>query len=100
MLHRASLDQMINMDQPIHFELRREHLPFFTAKYVADLKVKVEAQGDDASGHMAPMGAMRSGRAFVGRTAAVHAVGDFGHSGIGPAEARAVDALSWRSRAT
>lgn len=41
-LHRASLDQLINMDQPIHFELRREHLPFFTAKYVADLKVKVE----------------------------------------------------------
>ena len=42
LLHRASLDQLINMDQPIHFELRREHLPFFTAKYVADLKVKVE----------------------------------------------------------
>ncbi|MEQ1753591.1 MAG: cytochrome P450 [Micropepsaceae bacterium] len=41
-LHRASLDQLINMDQPIHFELRREHLPFFTPKYVADLKVKVE----------------------------------------------------------
>ncbi|NOT39038.1 MAG: cytochrome P450 [Alphaproteobacteria bacterium] len=43
-LHRASLDQLINMDQPIHFELRREHLPFFTAKYVADLKLKVEAK--------------------------------------------------------
>lgn len=41
-LHRASLDQMINMDQPIHFELRREHMPFFTPKYVADLKEKVE----------------------------------------------------------
>lgn len=43
-LHRASLDQLINMDQPIHFELRREHLPFFTPKYVADLKVKVEGK--------------------------------------------------------
>ena len=43
-LHRASLDQLINMDQPIHFELRREHLPFFTARYVADLKLKVEAK--------------------------------------------------------
>jgi cytochrome P450 len=30
------------MDQPIHFALRREHLPFFTPKYVAELKRKVE----------------------------------------------------------
>lgn len=56
-LHRASLDQMINMDQPIHFELRREHLPFFTAKYVADLKVKVEAKVTALLDAIAPMGA-------------------------------------------
>ena len=43
-LHRASLDQLINMDQPIHFELRREHLPFFTPKYVSDLKTKVDGK--------------------------------------------------------
>lgn len=55
-LHRASLDQMINMDQPIHFELRREHLPFFTQKYVADLKVKVEGKVTDLLDAMAPMG--------------------------------------------
>jgi cytochrome P450 len=55
-LHRASLDQMINMDQPIHFELRREHLPFFTQKYVADLKVKVEGKVTDLLDTMAPMG--------------------------------------------
>ena len=55
-LHRASLDQLINMDQPIHFELRREHLPFFTAKYVADLKVKVERQVTTLLDSIAPMG--------------------------------------------
>ncbi|MDZ4867999.1 MAG: cytochrome P450 [Alphaproteobacteria bacterium] len=55
-LHRASLDQMINMDQPIHFELRREHLPFFTQKYVADLKTKVEAKVTTLLDTMAPMG--------------------------------------------
>ncbi|MEQ1863985.1 MAG: cytochrome P450 [Micropepsaceae bacterium] len=56
-LHRASLDQMINMDPPIHFELRREHLPFFTQKYVADLKVKVEAKVTTLLDTIAPMGA-------------------------------------------
>lgn len=55
-LHRASLDQMINMDQPIHFELRREHLPFFTPKYVADLKVKVEGKVSELLDAMAPLG--------------------------------------------
>jgi cytochrome P450 len=55
-LHRASLDQLINMDQPIHFELRREHLPFFTPKYVADLKLKVEGKVTTLLDTMAPMG--------------------------------------------
>lgn len=55
-LHRASLDQMINMDQPIHFELRREHLPFFTQKYVADLKTKVERKVTELLDGMAPLG--------------------------------------------
>lgn len=56
LLHRASLDQLINMDQPIHFELRREHLPFFTPKYVAELKVKVERQVATLLDAIAPMG--------------------------------------------
>lgn len=56
LLHRASLDQLINMDQPIHFELRREHLPFFTAKYVADLKLKVESKVTTLLDQIAPMG--------------------------------------------
>ena len=55
-LHRASLDQMINFDPPIHFELRREHLPFFTAKYVADLKVRVEGKVTALLDSIAPMG--------------------------------------------
>ena len=55
-LHRASLDQLINMDQPIHFELRREHLPFFTPKYVADLKSKVEGKVTALLDAIAPMG--------------------------------------------
>jgi hypothetical protein len=55
-LHRASLDQMINMDQPIHFELRREHLPFFTPKYVAELKVKVEGKVTELLDKIAPLG--------------------------------------------
>ena len=55
-LHRASLDQMINMDQPIHFELRREHLPFFTQKYVVDLKAKVELKVTELLDVIAPMG--------------------------------------------
>jgi cytochrome P450 len=55
-LHRASLDQLINMDQPIHFELRREHLPFFTPKYVADLKLKVEGQVTALLDRIAPLG--------------------------------------------
>ena len=56
-LHRASLDQMINMDPPIHFELRREHLPFFTQRYVADLKAKVERKVTELLDAIAPMGA-------------------------------------------
>ena len=56
-LHRASLDQLINMDQPIHFELRREHLPFFTTKYVADLKTRVERKVTELLDVIAPMGA-------------------------------------------
>jgi cytochrome P450 len=44
------------MDQPIHFELRREHLPFFTQKYVADLKVKVENKVTALLDGIAPIG--------------------------------------------
>ena len=55
-LHRASLDQLINMDQPIHFELRREHLPFFTPKYVQDLKAKVDGKVSELLGALPASG--------------------------------------------
>lgn len=42
LLHRASLDTMICLDQPYHMPLRREHMPFFTPAYVADLKKRVD----------------------------------------------------------
>ncbi|MGB3626656.1 MAG: cytochrome P450 [Henriciella sp.] len=44
LLHRASLEAMINLDQPYHMPLRREHMPFFTPAYIADLKTRVDAK--------------------------------------------------------
>jgi cytochrome P450 len=44
LLHSASLNTLICLDQPFHFPLRREHLPFFTPAYVADLRRKVEGK--------------------------------------------------------
>ncbi len=44
LLHRASLDTMICLDPPHHFKLRREHMAYFTAGYVAELKVKVDKE--------------------------------------------------------
>lgn len=46
LLHRASLDTMICLDQPYHIPLRREHMSFFTPAYVADLKKKVDVKVD------------------------------------------------------
>ncbi len=44
MLFRASIDSLINMDAPWHLQLRREHMPFFTPRYLAALKEKVAAE--------------------------------------------------------
>ncbi len=46
MLHSASLNTMICLDEPYHLPLRREHMPFFTPAYVASLKVRVEEKID------------------------------------------------------
>ena len=35
LLFRASLDAMINMDAPWHLQLRKEHMPYFTPRYLA-----------------------------------------------------------------
>lgn len=42
LLHRASLDTMICLDQPHHMPLRREHMPFFTPGYIAKLRERVD----------------------------------------------------------
>lgn len=42
LLHRASLDAMICLDQPYHMPLRRAHMPFFTPAYVSNLKSRVD----------------------------------------------------------
>ncbi|RYF92151.1 MAG: cytochrome P450 [Caulobacteraceae bacterium] len=44
LLFRASMDAMINMDQPWHLQLRREHMPYFTPGYLRELGVKVKAE--------------------------------------------------------
>ena len=43
-LARASLDTMINMDAPMHMQLRREHMPYFTPAYLRGLTDRVEGE--------------------------------------------------------
>ncbi|MEM6748025.1 MAG: cytochrome P450 [Pseudomonadota bacterium] len=52
----ASLNTMITLDQPHHLPLRREHMPFFTPRYVAELKSRVETQVDHLLDNMADAG--------------------------------------------
>ncbi len=56
LLFRASMDAMINMDAPWHLQLRREHMPYFTPRYLGDLRVRVEAEVDRLLDEMAPKG--------------------------------------------
>lgn len=43
LLHGASLNTMICLDRPHHTELRMEHMQYFRAGFVAELRKKVEA---------------------------------------------------------
>jgi cytochrome P450 len=56
MLYRASLDAMISMDAPSHMQLRKEHMPFFTVRYVETLKAKVAAEVGRLLDGLAPLG--------------------------------------------
>ena len=56
MLYRASLDAMISMDAPSHIQLRREHMPFFTVRYLDTLKAKIAAEVSRLLDEMAPLG--------------------------------------------
>lgn len=42
LLHASSLNSLINLDRPHHTALRMEHMQFFRAGYVAELRKKVD----------------------------------------------------------
>ena len=56
LLFRASVDAMINMDAPWHLQLRKEHMPYFTPAYLAELKKKVAAETTRLIDGMADIG--------------------------------------------
>jgi hypothetical protein len=55
-LFRASLDAMINMDAPAHMQLRREHMPYFTVRYLDGLKERIRAEVTRLLDDLAPLG--------------------------------------------
>ncbi len=56
LLFRASVDAMINMDGQPHLQLRREHMPYFTPAYLAELKKKVATETTRLIDGMAHLG--------------------------------------------
>lgn len=55
-LFSANFNSMINLDASPHRQLRREHMPFFTAGYMRQLKDKVAAEVTRLLDQMAPTG--------------------------------------------
>ncbi len=55
-LTRASLDAMITMDAPWHMQLRREHMPYFTASYLRGLEGRISGEVTRLLDVMAPLG--------------------------------------------
>jgi cytochrome P450 len=55
LLRRASFDALINLDGNQHLQLRREHMPYFTPGYLAELKTKVATEVTTLLDAMAPM---------------------------------------------
>ena len=53
---RASLDNMIAMDAPMHMQLRREHMPYFTPSYLRGLETRIEGEVTRLLDAMAPLG--------------------------------------------
>lgn len=58
LLHASSLNSLINLDRPHHTTLRMEHMKFFRANYVAELRKKVDAFVDTLLDDMAARGPM------------------------------------------
>jgi cytochrome P450 len=67
LLGRASFDTMINMDAPHHLQLRREHMPFFTVNYLAQVKTKVAEEVTRLIDAMAATGPCDMVEAFSSR---------------------------------
>jgi cytochrome P450 len=44
LLHASSLNSLINLDRPHHTPLRMEHMAYFRADFVADLRKRVDAE--------------------------------------------------------
>ena len=55
-LFRASVDAMINMDSPWHLQLRREHMPYFTPRYLTGVREKVAIETTRLLDQMAGLG--------------------------------------------
>ncbi len=56
LLHAASLNSLINLDRPYHTPLRMEHMAYFRAGFVAELRTRVEAHIDTLLDAMAAQG--------------------------------------------
>lgn len=56
LLHPATFNNIICMDQPLHMPLRREHMAYFTPVYVQELREKVDAEIDSLLNRMADAG--------------------------------------------
>lgn len=55
-LFSASTNSLINLDGRPHRQLRREHMPYFTASYMRTLRERVGAEVDRLLDAMAPLG--------------------------------------------
>ncbi len=55
-LSAATLNSLINLDQPYHIPLRMAHRPFFTPDYIAKLQKKVEKKVDQLLDKMEEQG--------------------------------------------
>ena len=66
----ASMNAMINMDAPGHRQLRKDHMPYFTAGYVKGLRDRVAAEVNARLDAMAEQGAAKGEADFVGSVAA------------------------------
>ncbi|MEQ9435839.1 cytochrome P450 [Hyphomonas sp.] len=56
LLHSSSLNSLINLDRPYHTPLRMEHMAYFRADFVAELRKRVAAHVDVLLDHMLAQG--------------------------------------------